>query len=308
MGRGRRATNGLLHGVVIVDKPAGWTSHDVVARVRRLTGERRVGHAGTLDPAATGVLPVLVGDATKVVEFLADASKGYLAEVTLGVQTDSYDIDGTVTETFAGELPTRATIESALVDFRGMILQLPPMHSAIKINGERLYEAARRGETVERYERSVTIHGLALIAWDPPVLTIEIDCSKGTYIRSLAHDLGQVLMTGAFLSNLVRTWTGPFRLDEAWTLADLDQALGDDPVAEWESIAIHPDTIVQTWPAIVLDITRRTDWLQGRLVAGLPAQEATGVRAYDDQGNWLGIGRGSEPGVRPWKVVRNDGV
>ncbi len=308
MGRGRRATTGLLHGIVIVDKPAGWTSHDVVGRVRRLTRERRVGHAGTLDPAATGVLPVLVGDATKVVEFLSDADKGYRAEITLGIETDSYDIDGTVSATFGGDLPGIAEIDRALAGFRGPIRQLPPMHSAIRINGERLYEAARRGETIERETRSITIHRFEILSWEAPVLTVEIDCSKGTYIRSLAHDLGQALGTGAYLSNLVRTWTGPFRIDEAWALADLERALGDDPAEEWASMAIHPDTIVQGWPAIILDHDRRTDWLQGRMVPGSAGQGIGGVRTYDDQGNWLGIGRGSELGIRPWKVVRNDGI
>ncbi len=308
MGRGRRATNGLLHGIIVVDKPAGWTSHDVVGRIRRLTRERRVGHAGTLDPAATGVLPVLVGDATKVGEFLSDAHKGYLAEITLGVETDSYDIDGVVTSTWAGDLPDRETIEAAADAFRGPIRQLPPMHSAIRINGVRLYEAARRGETVEREQRAVTIHRLTIVAWTAPVLTVAIDCSKGTYIRSLAHDIGQQLGTGAFLSNLVRTWTGPFGIDEAWTLEDLDQALRDDPVAEWETIAVHPDVIVQGWPAVVVDANRRDDWLQGRLIAGPAIQGAAGVRSYDSDGNWLGIGHGSEQGVRPWKVTRNDGI
>lgn len=307
MGRGRRATNGLLHGILIVDKPAGWTSHDVVGRVRRLTRERRVGHAGTLDPAATGVLPVLVGDATKVVEFLSDADKGYRAEITLGIETDSYDIDGTVTAIHKDGLPDLDAIERALNSLRGPIRQLPPMHSAIRINGERLYEAARRGETIERETRAITIDRFEIVAWDAPVLTVEIDCSKGTYIRSLAHDLGRALGTGAYLSNLVRTWTGPFQIGEAWALTDLERALGDDPAEEWESMAIHPDTIVRNWPAIVLDSERRTDWLQGRMVPGVAERELAEVRTYDEQGNWLGIGRGSEMGIRPWKVVRNDG-
>ena len=308
MARGRRVTNGLLHGIIIVDKPAGWTSHDVVGRIRRLTRERRVGHAGTLDPAATGVLPVLVGDATKVVEFLSDADKGYLAEITLGVETDSYDLDGVVTSTWSGELPDRATIEAAAAAFRGPSQQLPPMHSAIRIDGKRLYEAARRGETVERQLRPVTIHRLSIVRWETPVLTVEIDCGKGTYIRSLAHDIGQRLGTGAFLSNLVRTWTGPFGIEEAWTMTDLEQALSDDPVTEWESMAVHPDVIVQGWPVVVLDSMRRDDWLQGRIVAGSADPDASGVRVYDSNGNWLGIGHGSGQGLRPWKVTRNDGI
>jgi tRNA pseudouridine55 synthase len=306
MGRGRRATNGRLHGILIVDKPAGWTSHDVVGRIRRLTRERRVGHAGTLDPAATGVLPVLVGDGTRVVEFLAAAAKGYRAEITLGVETDSHDIDGVVTATFDGALPDQSRIERALDAFRGPILQLPPMHSAIQIAGQRLYEAARRGEVVEREQRPVTIYRLDLIAWRAPVLTVEIACSKGTYIRTIAHDLGVALGTGAYLSDLVRTWTGPFSIDEAWTIGDLEQALGEDPDREWPFVAIHPDIIIQHWPAVIIGRTGREAWFQGRPVPGPAMSNEPGVRAYDDDGTWLGIGHGSETGTKPWKVVGND--
>ena len=308
MARGRRATNGRLHGVLIIDKPAGWTSHDVVARVRRLTRERRVGHAGTLDPAATGVLPVLVGDATRVVEFLADAAKGYLAEITLGVETDTYDGDGTVTAVHAGDLPDLTTIDRALDQFRGPVLQRPPMHSAIRVGGQRLYEAARRGEVVDRVLRPVTILELRVVGWQAPVLTVEVDCSKGTYIRSIAHDLGEVLGTGAYLSNLVRTWTGPFGIAEAWTMTDLERALDQDPEREWERLAVHPDIIVQDWPAIIVGAGDRNAWLQGRHVPGPASQGQPNVRAYDRDGHWLGIGHGSETGFRPWKVVRNDGA
>ena len=303
MGRGRRATNGRLHGVLVIDKPAGWTSHDVVARVRRLTRERRVGHAGTLDPAATGVLPVLVGDATRVVEFLADAAKGYLAEITLGVETDSYDIDGVVTATFDGSLPDEAAIERALEPFRGPIEQVPPMHSAIQVAGQRLYEAARRGEVIERAPRPVTVYELSIVAWAPPVLTVEIACSKGAYIRSIAHDLGRSLGTGAYLNNLVRTWTGPFRLDDAWTLADLAAALGDEPERDWELTATHPDSIVQDWSAAVISDDGREAWRHGRAVDGPEVRGGPGVRVYDRVGNWLGIGRGAVGGIAPWKVV-----
>ena len=180
------------------------------------------------------------------------------------------------------------------------------MYSAIRVAGERLYEAARRGETVDRAPRRVTFRRLDVVEWRSPALTVDVACSKGTYIRSLAHDLGQALGTGAHLSNLVRTWTGPFRLNEAWTLADLEAALADDPTAEWASISIHPDTIVQGWPAIVVADADRTGWLQGRTVPGPPSGDETGVRAYDADGHWLGIGHGSAMGTRPWKVVRND--
>lgn len=304
MGRGRRATAGRLHGVIVIDKPAGWTSHDVVARVRRLTGERRVGHAGTLDPAATGVLPVVVGDATKVVEFLADAAKGYRAEITFGVSTDSHDGDGLVTSTGAGPIPDRPSVLAALAAMVGPQWQTPPMHSAIRIDGERLYEAARRGETVDRDARPVTFHRLDLLDWSPPVATVDVDCSKGTYIRSLAHDLGEMLGCGAHLSDLVRTRTGGFDLRDAWTLDDLGLAMGEDG-DPWEWIAIHPDRIVESWPAATLDPDGARGWDQGRPVAVGSASGGDGpVRTYGSDGTWLGVGRRDGDVIRPWKVIR----
>ncbi|HEU5432398.1 MAG TPA: tRNA pseudouridine(55) synthase TruB, partial [Thermomicrobiales bacterium] len=199
-----------LHGFLVIDKPAGWTSFDVVARARRLLGEKRIGHAGTLDPAATGVLPLAVGAARKTLEFLAEASKTYDAEITFGVETDTWDRDGAVVAMAdAGEL-TRDQIAGALEPFRGSFAQTPPMHSAIKIGGRKLYQLARKGEEIERPARSVTIHALDLLGWESPVARLRVDCSKGTYIRSLAHDLGAALGMGAHLSALRRTRTGPF--------------------------------------------------------------------------------------------------
>lgn len=308
MARNRRQTRGRLHGIIVIDKPAGWTSHDVVARIRRLTGERRVGHAGTLDPAATGVLPVLVGDATRVVEFLSDADKAYRAEVTFGVRTDSGDIDGSVIDT-SPERPDRDELERCLDGFRGDIEQTPPMHSAVKVGGMRLYEAARRGEVVDRQPRSVRISTLDLREWAEPVAMLDVVCSKGTYIRSLATDLGDRVGCCAYLSNLVRTRTGPFTLTDAWTLTQLAEAGSGDIEAEWEAIAHHPDAILADWPAIALDDAARERWYQGRAPAplqGTPSHAGPGnggVRAYDADGTWLGIGRLIENEVRPWKVA-----
>ena len=290
-----------------MDKPAGWTSHDVVGRLRRLTGEKRVGHAGTLDPAATGVLPVLVGDATRVVEFLSDAPKAYRAEITLGVETDSYDGDGVVTAVSACSMPDRAVVETALDGFRGPITQIPPMHSAIQVNGQRLYELARRGETIEREPRDVTIYSLDLVSWDPPLLTVDVTCSKGTYIRSIAHDLGQQLGCGAHLSDLVRTRTGPFTLDDCWTIEGLGQVFDDGPADRWVDVAVHPDEIVRDWPALVIRGDSVTDWTHGRSI-GISAGDDVRMRVYDPEGNWLGIGRVGERWLRPWKVVRGENV
>jgi tRNA pseudouridine55 synthase len=286
---------------VVVDKPAGWTSHDVVARMRRLLGERRIGHAGTLDPAATGVLPIAVGDATKVVEYLSDASKTYLAEITFGVETDSYDIDGRVTAQRDITRLNEAMISDSVAGLVGEQTQIPPMHSALKVAGRRLYELARQGIEIERQPRNVTITQASLVQWQSPSATILIDCSKGTYVRSIANDLGNSLGTGAYLSNLVRLRTGPFHLCEAWTMLQLSEV---DAEMEWSSIAIHPDEVTSDKPALLLDESASIAWRNG----GFLKADFTGesiVRAYDSDGRWLGIGRFDvDRGVwRPVKVV-----
>jgi tRNA pseudouridine55 synthase len=290
-----------LDGYLVIDKPAGWTSFDVVARARRILGEKKVGHAGTLDPAATGVLPLAVGNATKTLEYLANAGKSYLAEVTFGVETDSHDIDGVVTSCRDASHLTREGVEQALAGFRGEISQIPPMHSAIKIGGQKLYELARRGEEIERAPRPVVMHRLDLVDWTPPVATVWVDCSKGTYIRSLARDLGETAGTGAFMSNLVRYRTGPFHLCEAVTMQDLAER---DLPWEWPELSAHPDAVVLDLPALLLGELETLHWRQGKPI--LAVDPAAGdCRAYSRAGEWLGIGRADETGRawRPAKVI-----
>jgi tRNA pseudouridine55 synthase len=292
-----------LHGYLVVDKPAGWTSHDVVGKVRRLTGERKVGHAGTLDPAATGVLPVAVGSATRSLEFLAESSKSYLAEITFGVATDSFDGDGAVLSVQTVEHVTQERIETALQSFAGAQMQLPPMHSAVKVNGRRLYEAARRGEEVAREPRSVHLHEIALVEWQSPVATVCIDCSKGTYIRSIAQDLGEALGCGAYLSNLVRIRSGPFSLADAWTIPQLEAL---DLVNLWPELSVHPDAGAVTLDAVVIGDEWEAAWDHGQ---ELPVDSESGawLRVYNERGDWLGVGLvDGEAGVlRPHKVVRD---
>lgn len=294
-----------LHGYLVIDKPANWTSFDVVARARRLLGEKRIGHAGTLDPAATGVLPLAVGSATKTLEFLNDASKTYLADVTFGVETDSHDIEGRVTRVADAAALTEADVFRALQQFLGETAQIPPMHAAIKIGGQKLYELARRGEEIARPPRPVTFHTLELCAWQPPVATILVDSSKGTYIRALARDLGAAVGTGAYLSNLVRLRSGPFHLNQAITMAEMEALPW--PWA-WPEVALHPDTPVQAWPALILDAQEALRWQQGSTLRD-PAGAQGGVRAYDAQGDWLGTGHGDAlgQGWRPKKVVAKEG-
>jgi tRNA pseudouridine55 synthase len=290
-----------LHGYLVIDKPVGWTSFDVVARARRVLGEKRIGHAGTLDPAATGVLPLAVGMATKTLEYLNDASKTYLADVTFGVETDSYDVDGRVTRVMNATALTVDDVEAALARFRGPVAQIPPMHAAIKVGGQKLYELARRGEEIAREPRPVTFHLLELLQWEAPTATILIDSSKGTYIRSLARDLGDAVGIGAYLSNLVRLRSGPFDLCQAITVAEMDELPWP---GAWPFVAVHPDIPVLEWPALILDVDEARRWRQGSTI--LAESVASGpIRAYDHAGNWLGTGHADPGGAgwRPRKVV-----
>ena len=219
----------MANGIIIIDKPAGWTSMDVCAKLRGRFREKRVGHAGTLDPMATGVLPVFLGRATRVVEFAGEGEKEYVAGLKLGVVTNTQDTSGEVLE----QRPVSVTLEdleAVLPPFRGDIEQIPPMYSAIKINGKKLYELARKGREVERKPRPVTIHALTVeeqIA--PDEFVIRVRCSKGTYIRTLCHDIGQALGCGGTMSSLRRTMAAGFTLEQAVTLEQVLE--GDDPTA-----------------------------------------------------------------------------
>lgn len=222
---------GVLDGILVVDKPVGLTSHDVVALVRRLSGARRVGHGGTLDPFARGVLPLFLGRATRIAEYHGSDPKEYRATVVFGARSTTDDLEGELTAG-AEAPPGRASVEAALDNFRGAIRQRPPAFSAVKVAGRRAYRAARAGEHIELPERSVTIERLELTSWDEadperPAAELEIVCSAGTYVRSLARDLGELLGCGAYLAALVRSASGPFRLDEARDLETLRRSIAD---------------------------------------------------------------------------------
>ncbi|OGO42487.1 MAG: tRNA pseudouridine(55) synthase TruB, partial [Chloroflexi bacterium RBG_16_57_9] len=215
-------------GILNIDKPAGMTSHDVVAAVRRAAQEQRVGHAGTLDPMATGVLLVCIGSATRIIEHLQAHPKTYRADIRLGMATDTYDAEGQVTYESPSFNVDRDQVEEALAGFRGIIQQVPPMYSALKRDGRPLYELARAGIEVEREPRTVEIFRLEITHWAPPVVQVEVQCSKGTYIRSLAHDLGQKLGVGGHLSGLVRLASGRFTLDRAESLTSVEDSFKND--------------------------------------------------------------------------------
>ncbi|TAK35081.1 MAG: tRNA pseudouridine(55) synthase TruB [Chloroflexota bacterium] len=278
-----------MFGIFNICKPAGLTSFDVVARVRRISGERRVGHAGTLDPLAEGVLPICVGQATRIVEYLSDATKRYCAQVVLGTTTDTYDAEGQVTsQTGRSDYPVEE-IRRALDRFRGPIEQIPPMYSAVKKEGKRLYQLARAGHEVERAPRRVEIFRIDLLTYDPPVLVIDVECSKGTYIRSLAHDLGQVLGGGAHLGHLVRTRSGPFEIQDALTLELLADAFAQ---GYWTELVYPLDEPLLHWNAIILGEERAAALRNGRAVPMLAVPpDARACRAYSTDGEFLAVVR-----------------
>ncbi len=213
----------MIDGFLVIDKPVGLTSHDVVQRVRRIAKQRRVGHLGTLDPLATGVLPIALGEATKLSQLLTHGAKSYRGKLALGIETTTYDREGEVVAERPGPWPTRAVLEKSLAEFQGEIDQVPPPYSAVKQGGQAAYVRARRGEEVVLEPRRVTVSRLELTLYEPPVVALEVDCSAGTYLRSMAHDLGVALGTGAHLSELCRTRSGPFTLEQAVSLEALEQ-------------------------------------------------------------------------------------
>lgn len=240
-----------FHGILIVDKPAGFTSHDVVAKLRGMFRTRRIGHGGTLDPMATGVLPVFIGGATKAADFAAAQDKAYFAGFTLGCSTDTQDTTGTVVET-SGRRASAKEVEAALRQFEGRQLQLPPMYSAVQVNGKRLYELARKGIEAERPERAIELSHLLLADFDEEGQKghFHVTCSKGTYVRTVVHDLGVRLGTLAAMHSLVRTRSGRYPLEEALPLDAIQQAADEGRLAE----LLRPtDSLFEAYPAVTLD-------------------------------------------------------
>ena len=275
----------MANGVLVLDKPRDWTSHDVVARVRRLLHERRVGHGGTLDPMATGVLPVFVGRATRAVEFAMEGEKEYLAGLRLGVVTDTQDITGTVLTQCTVQDMHRDLLQ-VLDRFQGEILQVPPMYSAIKIKGQKLYELARKGVEVERQPRPVTIHSLELVEMESQRdFVLRVRCSKGTYVRTLCHDIGQALGCGGTMYALRRTRAGGFGEQEAVTLEALAQAV---EAGEGERLLLPVDRCFARLPALTVDARARERIRNG---AAFPWDASPGRwRVYGPDGDFLMVG------------------
>ena len=309
-----------MDGILNINKPWGKTSFSLVAMVKRLSGERRVGHGGTLDPAATGVLPVGLGQGTRVIEFLQEATKVYRAEIEFGLVTDTYDASGRVIERGDPSGISRDRLESVLKPFCGLVEQTPPMYSAVKHQGRPLYKLARAGIEVERKSRLAKIHRLELLDWQPPVATVEIVCGKGTYVRSLAYDLGLAVGCGAYLKSLIRLSCGLFDIKDAVSVPQLEDAFR---YGYWECFIYPIDSVLLHWTAVVVDDDAGdrirngrplvlegneegagNDHLEQPIVAG--SSDKARCRAYALDGSFLGMLRfNSERGQwQPEKVFR----
>ncbi len=290
-----------MNGTLNVFKPRNQTSFTLVSMVKRLTQERRVGHAGTLDPMASGVLPVCLGQGTRVVEFLMDATKVYRACIELGVTTDTYDATGRVIRRADPDRVSQAQIEQALDLFRGEIAQTPPMYSAVKHQGQPLYRLARAGITVSRKSRPAMIYRLDLIDFEPPLVTLEIECSKGTYIRSLAHDLGSMLGCGAHLKELTRTRYGPFDITEAVSAEQLDAS------SDWQQLVYPVDFVLSHWPAVILNGDREKAVRNGGAVflgdCPVVVEPEERCRAYSQDGRFLAV-LCFDPGRGQWQPAK----
>jgi tRNA pseudouridine55 synthase len=276
----------LSPGFLIVDKPSGVTSFSMVSLVRRLSGVRRVGHAGTLDPLASGVLPVAIGAATRLIEYLDDAPKTYLAVVRLGASTTTYDAEGKVTASADPSGVQREDVQAALVDFVGDIEQTPPRYSAIKVAGKPMYEYARDGADVALKPRRVRIDGIRMLRYENPNAEIEVVCGKGTYIRSLAHDLGERLGCHAHLQALRRTATGGFTLADAHAP---DEIVAAHSRADLETLLLAPDRAVERRPAAVFGEASVGEIASGRDVSLASDRTVSVCRAYSASGAFLGV-------------------
>ena len=281
----------MTSGILNVNKPRGMTSFAVVSLVRRLTGIRKVGHAGTLDPIADGVLPICLGPATRIVDYIVGQPKLYRAAVRLGVATDSYDSEGEVVATGDPSGVSRDDVEQALAGFVGEIQQMPPMYSALKYQGQPLYRYARAGKTVPRQERTVRIYRLELLRFDSPIVEIELEVGKGAYVRSVAHDMGEQLGCHAHMEQLTRVRSGPFTLDSAVELRELEAAAER---GDWEELLLPADRVLESWHAALLGEPHSQDVQHGQLLVLTPVGSKridldTPCRAYSEDGEFLAI-------------------
>jgi tRNA pseudouridine55 synthase len=293
-----------ISGVLVVDKPVGMTSHDVVQAIRTGTGLRRAGHTGTLDPRASGVLVILVGPAVRLSEFVSASDKRYQAIIRLGSTTDTFDADGKITQSPSPVNVTEEQFEKVLNTFIGEIEQTPPPYSAVKVQGRKAYELAREGEEVELAPRKITVHHLEILEWAPPEVVIDVHCSSGTYVRSLANDLGNALGCGAYLVGLRRTKSGRFSLREATPLRKLQEAFH---AGNWYQYLIPAAEALAEWPAVELTPDDVENIRHGHRIRAGGEAEAGMVRGVSTQGELVALmdlvtGETGEPEWQPKKV------
>lgn len=295
-----------VSGILILDKPRGMSSNQALQKVRWLLNAEKAGHTGSLDPLATGVLPLCFGEATKFSQYLLDADKGYETVAQLGVTTTTGDAEGEVLER-RGVTVGRDELEAALGRFRGEIQQVPPMYSALKKDGQPLYKLARAGEVVEREARSVTIARLELLAFDSTKATLSVSCSKGTYIRTLVEDLGQVLGCGGHVAELRRTQAGPFNLSQAISLEELEKAHAEGGNEALDRFLLPSDSGLEHWPLVQLSEHSAYYWLHGQPVRAPEAPKFGMLRVQDHTGRFIGIGEVSDDGrIAPRRLIRSE--
>ena len=297
----RRAVNGVL----VLDKPHGMSSNQALQKVRWLLNAEKAGHTGSLDPLATGVLPLCFGEATKFSQYLLDADKGYETLARLGVTTTTGDAEGEVLEERQVTVG-REALEAVLPRFRGEIEQVPPMYSALKKDGQPLYKLARAGEVVEREARSVTIARLELLAFEAPCATLAVSCSKGTYIRTLVEDIGRELGCGAHVAALRRTQAGPFGLAQAVTLEELVQVHAEGGNEALDRFLLPVDAGLEHWPLLQLSEHSAYYWLHGQPVRAPEAPKFGMLRVQDHEGRFIGIGEVTDDGrIAPRRLIRS---
>jgi tRNA pseudouridine55 synthase len=302
MGR-RRYTGRNVSGILLLDKPLGMTSNHALQRVKHLFKARKAGHTGSLDPLADGLLPLCLGEATKISAFLLDADKHYRVRVRLGVTTTTADAEGEVIGTAPTEHITRQQVEHLLERFRGEIEQLPPMYSAVKHKGERLYNLARQGIEVERKPRRIMIHSLELIDWEPPEFGLAVHCSKGTYVRTLAEDLGKAAGCGAHVTALRRTGVGPYGEQGRVTMEQLE-ARAQEGTAALDALLLPMESALGHWPEVRLTDDAVYYLKQGQAIMIPQAPSDGWVRMYTKSGGFLGVGQIDDDGkVQPKRLL-----
>ena len=299
----------MIHGIINVYKEKGFTSHDVVAKLRGIVGQKKIGHTGTLDPDATGVLPVCLGKATKLCDLLTDKNKTYEAVLLLGKTTDTQDITGEVLEEKSTEALTEEKVREAIEGFIGDYEQIPPMYSALKVNGKKLYELAREGKVIERKARPVKILDIQILEVDLPKVRMEVSCSKGTYIRTLCHDIGEKLGCGGCMESLIRTRVSTFRIEDAKTLDEIETLKQEGKLAE---LLVPIDAMFPYYPKI----TVKDDWkafakngnpLDLKMLKEACGQdEETQVRLYDESGKFIAIYQWKEKKYHIVKMFFNE--